>query len=193
MHIGMSVFRHTCHKLCLHSSMLGLTWREWVSMNLCLHNYFMSGNIWHLTPPPFRLLLWQAAGGCCAASALCVSVIQLTRPRQSAFARGWTVRLWWPLCAVRIRPPIPMSASWRKPSATRSDASRCYARDPAVSNITVINSFILGEAIQFNITANPISTRKIILLYYINYTCTFIVRHLKGFSQSCVQSYHEPQ
>lgn len=172
----MSVFRHTClalhHKLCLHSSMLGcLTWREWVSMNLCLRNYFVSVNKWHLTPPPFRVPLWQAAGGCCAASALYVSVIQLTRPRQSAFARGWTVRLWWPLCAVRTRPPIPMSASWRKPSATHSDASRCYARDPAVSNITIVSSFLLAEDIHFNNAANPFLTLKIAHTLYMYFQC----------------------
>ncbi|TMS16867.1 Agrin [Larimichthys crocea] len=40
---------------------------------------------------------------------------------------------WWRLFAAQIRPPTPTSASWRKPSATHSDVSRCCARDPAQS------------------------------------------------------------
>lgn len=91
-----------------------------------------------LTPPPFFLPVWQAAEGCCAASALYVSVIRLTRPRLSVFAREWIVHPWWRLFAARIHPPTPMNASLRKPSATPSDASRCCARDHAVSNITCL-------------------------------------------------------
>lgn len=79
--------------------------------------------------PPFR----QAAEGCCVASAPCVSETLLTPPRLSASASGWTARRWWRLFAAPIHPPTPTSASWRKLSATHSDASRCCARGPAVS------------------------------------------------------------
>ena len=92
--------------------------------------------------PPFLPPVWQAAGGCYAASALYASGTRLIPPRVSAFAREWNVHLWLRLSAARIRPPTPTSASWRKPSATHSDASRCCARDPAVSNVTLHHAFI---------------------------------------------------
>lgn len=112
-----------------------------------------------LTPPPFSLPFWQAAEECCVALALYVNVTRLTRPKLSVFAREWIVHPWWRLFAARIPPPTPMSVSLRKPSATHSDALRCCARDPAVSNIScqLTNQQLLetlAKDIHFN---NPIS------------------------------------
>lgn len=99
-----------------------------------------------LTRPPLSLSVLQDVRECSVGLVLYVSVTQLIQAKLSVFARKSIVHLWWRLFAALIRPPTPMSASWRKPSATHSDASRCCARDPAVSTITCLktNKSLLG-------------------------------------------------
>lgn len=58
------------------------------------------------------------------------------------FVRKLYVRLWWRRCAVLTPLPIPMSVSWRRPSAIHRDASRWCAEAPVVSLLTCKNQYI---------------------------------------------------
>lgn len=79
--------------------------------------------------------VFQLVGECCVVLVQCVRAIQPTGPRLSAFARKWTVHPWWRRFVAQIHPPTPMSVNWRKPNARHRDASRCCAKDRAVSTI----------------------------------------------------------
>lgn len=72
----------------------------------------------------------------------CVRETRLTPLKESVFVRRLYACLWWRRCVDLTPLPIPMSVSWRRPSAIHRDASRWCAKAPVVSLVTCKNQYL---------------------------------------------------
>ncbi len=72
----------------------------------------------------------------------CVRETRLTPLKESVFVRRLYACLWWRRYVDLTPLPIPMSVSWRRPSAIHRDASRWCAKAPVVSLVTCKNQYL---------------------------------------------------